>query len=53
MIPWALGFLAASVVCAIPGFSGFAGAGSGFARALSAMFLIVFVILLLIGLAFG
>jgi uncharacterized membrane protein YtjA (UPF0391 family) len=53
MIGWAVGFLAVSGVFALPGFTGLAGAASGVARALAAMFLIVFVLLLLIGLAFG
>lgn len=53
MTGWAVGFLVVSGVFALPGFTGFAGAVSGIARALSAMFLIVFVLLLLIGLAFG
>jgi uncharacterized membrane protein YtjA (UPF0391 family) len=53
MTGWAIGFLVVSVVFAIPGFSGLAGAAAGIARALAAMFLIVFVLLLLIGLAFG
>jgi uncharacterized membrane protein YtjA (UPF0391 family) len=53
MTGWALGFLAASIACAIPGFSGLAGAASGAARALSATFLLAFVMLLAIGFAFG
>ena len=53
MTGWALGFLAVSVACAVPGFTGLAGAAAGVARALAAMFLIVFALLLLIGVAFG
>ncbi len=53
MTGWAIGFLVVSVAFAIPGFSGLAGAAAGVVRALSAMFLIVFAVLLLIGLAFG
>jgi uncharacterized membrane protein YtjA (UPF0391 family) len=53
MTVWALGFLAVSVAFAVPGYTGIAGAAAGTARALAAMFLIVFALLLLIGLAFG
>ena len=53
MIGWAVGFLVVSGAFALPGFTGIAGAASGFARALAAMFLIVFALLLLIGIAFG
>jgi uncharacterized membrane protein YtjA (UPF0391 family) len=53
MIGWAVGFLVVSGAFALPGFTGLAGAAAGVARALAAMFLIVFALLLLIGLAFG
>jgi len=53
MLRWALAFLVLSIVAAVLGFTGLASAAADVARMLFFLFLLIFALLLVIGLAAG
>jgi len=53
MLRWALAFFVLSIVAAALGFTGLASAAAGVARMLFFLFLLIFALLLVIGLAAG